>query len=429
MKFLITSKSPSSENVYRHIYENISGAIQSTDGSDLQWKLNLTSEMLNAKVNPDEDKSYFHKKGKNLHKLKIQLGFKCNFKCKYCNQRSYERMIPIEDQRTSSIDEFVNKLIRNVDSVDEILFMGGEPFVYIKTLDPLCKAIRTAFPNVRFTTITNGSLLDIEMADWCLKNRMNLTISHDGPYSSKYREGVDVLADSKSLAGIRHFIDRNKSENIGLDIRFNVVVTSDNWKLSELPKYFQEALQRTIPIQFESIAKLTTSTVDQVKPFDEESVNGLIMEILMGAMNGEKDNPLIALHRVANNLAKRIVSQTNLSTLSFYCDNAKKNTMAVDLKGNLLACHAFPSFKTGYSTIDQASEAECDIPIPWSKRADCQRCPVLASCLGGCPLQDQENHEITCRNLRIWHTGFFLAAWYQLFGTIIQSIDPIEDRK
>lgn len=427
MKFLIKSLEPTTSRLYSHVYDNINNKLQTFDGSPLVLKLKTKSESFFSQLNDNNDKSCFHTKIRQLRKLKIQLGFRCNFNCKYCNQRAYENAISINPEKHLDLTGFVEKIQANVESVSEILFMGGEPFVYIKTLDPLCKRLRSLYPDARFHTITNGSLIDVKVADWCIENRFNLTISHDGPQSSKYRDGIDILEDPKTLAGIRHYIDRNNGEKHGLEAQINVVVTADNWKLSELSDFFREKLQRDIRIQFESIAKLNETTVDQVDPFTNESVNGLIEEILMAGTDGRLDNPLGYFRRTANNLVQRIISETDLSRLKFYCDNSRRDTMAVDLQGNLLACHAYPSFRTGYATIDEMTTATCDIPRPWTSREDCQKCPLLVSCLGGCPLQGDVAHEITCRNLKIWHMGLFMVAWYQMLGTIIQTIEPMED--
>ncbi|MEY3739759.1 MAG: Ralstonia phage, partial [Pseudomonadota bacterium] len=117
--------------------------------------------------------------------LKIQLGLNCNFECTYCNQRYVPRT---EASAQESLDEFLRTLPtwftggkNGLGSGVRIEFWGGEPFVYWKTLKPLAERIKQDYPSIKFSVITNGSLLDLEKNDWLVKMGFTVSISHDGP--------------------------------------------------------------------------------------------------------------------------------------------------------------------------------------------------------------------------------------------------------
>lgn len=425
MKFKITSLR-ADECLQINYFDNLTLEVQDEKGRKNDFLSEANYPQFDTAFTDKDDRSFFHPKKKNLRKLKILIGLKCNFHCKYCPQREEERCLPRQIDSIAFVPEFLKRLEKCIESVDEILFMGGEPFVYIKLLGPLAKGLRKLYPNVRFYTITNASLLDVKMADWCIDNRVNLTLSHDGPSSSVYRDGKNWLEDPACLEGVRRFIDRSAKENLGLKVSVNVVVTPDNCELSALPIYFDRKIGRPVRINFESVVKLNETTADCVSDFNEETANRLISEIFLAGINTNKDNRLLCLTNLARRVVKRIVQGENLIHSQFYCVNARSDTMSVDLLGNLLACQAHSFAKVGYGPMENFATATTDIPIKWSSRDDCRKCPFLVSCLGGCPLQKGKSHEISCKNLKIWHMGLFLAAWYQIFQTTIVGIEPID---
>lgn len=425
MKFKIVSMR-ADECLQVNYFDNLTLDVWDSEGNRVDFPSEENTPKFDRIFTEGDDRSFFHPKKKNLRKLKILVGLKCNFHCKYCPQRAEERCLPTQIDSITFVPAFLKRLATCIESVDEILFMGGEPFVYIKLLNQLARGLRKLYPSVRFYTITNASLLDEKIADWCVDNRVSLTLSHDGPSSSQYRDGKDWLNDPKCLAGIRHFLDRVENEKLDLSASVNVVVTPDNCELSKLPEYFDQRIGRPIKINFESVVKLNEETVGAVAAFDDETANRLISEVFLAGIQPYADNRLICLTNLARRVVKRIVQGADLSRSQFFCGNARCDTMSVDLLGHLLACQAHSFAKVGYGPMELFSTATTDIPIKWSSRDQCRKCPFLVSCLGGCPLQSGKSHDISCKNLKIWHMGLFLAAWYQIFRTTIVGIEPAE---
>ena len=426
MKFKITSIRDNG-SLRTDIYDNIANTVIDSDGQVIDFRKDPHCDNMIRRAADEADKSAFHPKHADLRKLKIQLGFKCNFSCAYCTQRAYEKQIPIVIDSPSLVDSFIARLSRCVKSTKEILFMGGEPFVYLKLLKKLCPELRRLYPDARFHTITNGSLLTRDLADWCIDVGMNLTVSHDGPRFGEYRTGENILDRPEIIEGIRHFHDRAKAEGRDMLICFNVVVTPENRKLSDLPDYFRQKIGRDLPIQFESIVKLNEKTEAGVSPFDEKSSNELLNEMFTAGIDMSEDNRLSYFRNFAQRVSRRIAAGKSLCGIRFYCDNSRADTMSVDLRGHLLACQAYPYTLTGYGEMEEFASAVSSYPKTWDQRPNCGRCPFLVSCLGGCPLQTPKAHEISCGNLRIWHMGLFLIAWHLIFTAVITDITPLED--
>src|SRR5450830_2084532 len=110
--------------------------------------------------------------------LKIQLGLKCNYSCSYCLQSS-----SIEDASVAGLAD-TREFLSNLDSwlqeaPKRIQFWGGEPFVYWAHLKQLVPVLRDKFPDVMFSLITNGSMIDQEKIAFIDKYDITVRVSHD----------------------------------------------------------------------------------------------------------------------------------------------------------------------------------------------------------------------------------------------------------
>lgn len=407
-----------------NFYDNITNHIYDEDNNKINFDSNDWLAHHNCQFD-DGDKAKFYAKRRKLRKLKIQLGMKCNFHCKYCQQRKYDNEFIRDKCLPDMAIKFLHKISNAIESVEEILFIGGEPFVYIKILKLLISGLKGRFPNARFSTITNGSLINRDLAKWCIDNRLNLIISHDGYNFKKYRNERDIFDIPSVVEGIRYYYDQNILRRTGLKLSFNVVVSPENSNLTKIPCYFNEKIKREIPIQFESIVKVDELTASRISTFNDLSVNQLLSEMLRAGIDNSSDNRLRCLFDYGEKVVKRLVFCVNSNLLQYSCDNARKDVLSIDLNGNLLVCQSYPFVKTGYGRIEDIDHSTSNIPIRWSDRTNCKSCPYLISCLGGCPIQSEESHNLSCNNLRIWHAGLFVIAWYQLFHSVIMNIEPV----
>lgn len=428
MRFNIHTAHPVTGTRESFLYDNITSCLYTQNGSPV---LSFPNKGVIRK-NDNFDRAVYHKKIRQLRNLKIQVGLGCNLACRYCGQRNYvdtsERsvpIIPIRPNREPNIETFLVRLREQVDSVNSVVLLGGEPLLYMHRLVPLVRGLRASWPDARISTITNGTLLTREIADWLVDNRIHLFVSHDGPTSSLYRTGKNCFSDTTCLDAMRHYVDRSRREKLGLNLQISVVITPENTRLSDLQPWFEERLKRPCSLSFESIVRLNKKTRDSVRPFDSTSLGTLAVEVQKAFLN--PDSGLKSFISKADAVASRLIARTDLRTLRFGCDVAQENVLSCDLFGNLLACAPYPADKTAYGEIEDSTNALCDVLIPWDGRNTmrCADCPFLVSCLGGCAFQTNENHAISCMNLKYWHAIVLMAAWFRLFGTCIESIEPI----
>lgn len=125
------------------------------------------------------------------------LGFACNFKCKYCLQHA----LKTNDIRKTYnpdiipfIQELANKRKEHEKSPLHVQFFGGESLLYMDIIKDAVDKLKNDY--VYFSTITNGSLITSEIADWLNEHNFSIAISWDGRQTKKTRF-IDVIEQNK----------------------------------------------------------------------------------------------------------------------------------------------------------------------------------------------------------------------------------------
>ena len=423
MKFKITSKK-SDGTLLVHTYDNITQDIFTEE--DIPVFLDQDPRLKDFIENKSKNKDSLYKSTNNIG-LRITLGFNCNFNCKYCLENYTAKSIvkPIfivkESSLKEKVDNLINKLKNNLTKVNNITFWGGEPLVYLKTIKLLVPKLKELYPDVKFSTISNGSLITKEVAQYLLDNEIGLTVSHDGPTFSNYRDDKNPLEDPKVLEGLKYY--KEKAKEKGLFFGFNIVVTPDNSDLSKLHPYFARYFGDDVDINFEGIVKLSDFSKDVVKKFDSNTKKILLNNLIAFGSTVDGNHPYHSIRDYVSKLISRLV---NKQLYKNSCFVTNKNAVAVDMQGNLLICHGSDQ---SYGTLDtiKTSKFPNEYLHFWKDRKKCKECPMLVSCLGDCIMASDRDNELSCENHLIWHSGLFLAAWKLLFDSIITRIEPIKE--
>lgn len=103
--------------------------------------------------------TYIRKKYRlSIREAYIELGRKCNFKCRHCFQG--------EPQDVAITPEVVNALCDNILWIDELHFSGGEPMLYVDEMRMILKIFKKRRIKVNYLGITtNMSIQSQEFAD------------------------------------------------------------------------------------------------------------------------------------------------------------------------------------------------------------------------------------------------------------------------
>lgn len=426
MRFKIFAKNEHGINTV-HYFDNVSLDIENEDGIPVYLKDDPRCSRLLTTYTKDiaENKP---KAKDGIFGVRITLGFNCNFHCKYCHERAYaeknKRTIPIHVSTDEKANRLVDRLLSNLPNLQSITFWGGEPLVYLKTMKKIVALVKERKPDMVFSTITNGSLLTLSVAKWLYENKIGVTISHDGPSFNAYRDDLDPLDNAKVLEGILYLFQKAEEDNEPKMLpRFNIVVTPDNCDLQVFDDFFKKKLGRSVPFNFESIVKLDEESKSVVRAFDEASTKKLLNNIVAFGSTETNTHQWSCLRDTVTHVMQRLVSRSEIPSIS--CFVANSSFIPVDMDGNVLICHGAPQY---YCSIEDVNKVNFHIQHTWMDREDCTKCPFLVSCMGGCQLANDADHKIACENLKIWHSGFFIAAWKLLFGATIYRIEPIMEQ-
>lgn len=141
------------------------------------------------------------------------------------------------------------------------------------------------------------------------------------------------------------------------------------------------------------------------------------------------DNAISDLRRRVSFVLSELINRRNANEKLYPCNVADDDILATTLDGELLACHGSSAQKFKIGELDNFSEVSNTKVIPWTERNNCPECPFVLMCGGGCAIATNEDSEAGCENLKMWYSGLFVPAWFILFNTVIQTIEPLSEEE
>lgn len=133
---------------------------------------------------------------KTIKSASIDLTYKCNFRCKHCFNTSGEHSNGLHEMT----DEEVMHIAEDIVTLEpeSVCLCGGEALLRKELLFSACRTLKKG--NVNVSTVSNGFLIDTDVADSLKKCKMDLVqISIDGATSETHdwmrnKEGSFVQA-------------------------------------------------------------------------------------------------------------------------------------------------------------------------------------------------------------------------------------------
>jgi uncharacterized protein len=131
-----------------------------------------------------------------------------------------------------------------------------------------------------------------------------------------------------------------------------------------------------------------------------------------------------------NDIVQSIVERRPAKALGQKCGMDRPDSMAVDLRGNVLTCQNASatavapngeSHRIGHTSV--IKDILLTTAKHWSLREACSDCPVLQSCKGSCMFLEGQYWRAACINAFADHLPFFVAAIEHLTGYVVFYID------
>ena len=149
-----------------------------------------------------------------VRSLSINVAQVCNLKCTYCaagGDGTYAD--PVKTTHLPTIYDQIRALLHDVPTGESftITFFGGEPLIALETIEAIARFAKLQVAgreiDLRFTTITNGTLVTPNAAELLASLKCHVTVSIDGPpqvndVSRPTRGGLG--STGKTLIGIKN---------------------------------------------------------------------------------------------------------------------------------------------------------------------------------------------------------------------------------
>lgn len=337
----------------------------------------------------------------------IMLGRRCNFNCRYCMQlNSDQHLETLPTEINEDIYDFFRNILRSQNEPLTLHFYGGEPLVYFnKIKEIVSKTYR--YKNIKYSIITNGSLITKEISKFLNKYNFSVAVSWDGKQSidtrrkdvflenkdnifrcknlgisavlSHYAYPMEILEDIQEIdnlyrektgkhlsANIDEIFDTDLNDRTLLDVDYNRV-QKEITELTELTlKKMTNRLELNSPEEFESKYFIKTT-------FIEHYINSIRFQI----KNGINDSDICN------------------------CKNGY-SVLNLDLSGDLYSCHNC-DVKVGniytnfFKILENVRRTD---NTKYFKETMCKDCKAYILCQSGCKLISEEARKETYCKLK-----------------------------
>ena len=334
------------------------------------------------------------RKSRSPDTLKIQLGLACNFGCSYCSQASQVGAATMS--KTADVESFLRDLDVWLERPPRhIEFWGGEPLLYFAKLRALVPELDRRFPDAGFSMISNGSLLDEEIAEFILDWDIELAISHDGP--GQHVRGRDPFDDPDCLRWVRHlWAALGKRHRMS----FNAVLTPGNSDPVAIRQWFVDRIgDPDVTVSLEGVVSTyDAKTRHGVGTWTKAQYERMDADIVAAFESGDAFH-IPALRDKAFDLIDSLTTRRPSSALGQKCGMDRDDQLAVDLQSNVLTCqNVGAGGPHGIGTARAMDAVSLDTSTHWSLRRECATCPVLQLCRGSCMYLEGGDFAQSCDN-------------------------------
>ncbi len=419
-KFLITAVDSRTEKVVPLLYDNMDSSLTDLEGRSVVRTVDasLRAPAVIAPVTSRETPL-----GKTSPRiLKISLGLSCNYACEYCSQRFVARNVETNPDDISVFLASLDKWVLN--PPDAIEFWGGEPLVYIKTLKPLAQALREKFPAARFSAITNGSLLSPDINQWLDDLGFTVSVSHDGP--GQHVRGPDPLDDPQSREVILELYRRLAPKG---RFSFNAMLNRENQSRAAIQAFFVDLTGDSDVLigeggfvdAYDAGGIAQSLRPEEFHPFRRQAFHD-IRHGKAGRISSVRDRVM--------SFVNSLRFERPASSLGQKCGMDRVDSIAVDLKGNVLTCQNVSaaalapngeSHRIGHTS--ELGQVALKSATHWSHRKECPSCPMLQICKGACMFLQGPLWEASCDNAYSDALPIFAAGIEFLTGLVPVHIE------
>jgi uncharacterized protein len=311
------------------------------------------------------------------------------------NESNAKKMLMSREQAFQAVDHLIERSGRRHNL--QVTFFGGEPllnFQRIKDVVQYCKEAEQKNNKIfMFELITNGTLLDGEIADFVIENDMLLFVSLDGwrEMHNKQRPNINGKDYHERILRNAKRMDREyKKRKSKYTVKVRANLTPEFHDVRKVVDFFQSngfstigmsAIQDLPYSEGKTPGALSREQMKYIEKVSEE----MLVEGFGRIKQDERTGPYIT------KMLRKMVSSLSQyhSTMGVRC-GVGRNTNAVDVDGNIYPCHRYVNMEKYILGNTQTGMDEEKTKIYYRKliestRRTCSKCWIRPFCAGGCP--------------------------------------------
>jgi len=137
---------------------------------------------------------------KQFFGIQLDITNACNLRCSHCYHDNHKNDGALTYQQWLYVLEAYDVFLKKVHMSPRVTICGGEPFL-VKYLFSLLDQIRMKFPNCELKILTNGTLINDEIAQKLKKYALTIQVSVDGPDEIRHELIRGKSSFQKTMAG------------------------------------------------------------------------------------------------------------------------------------------------------------------------------------------------------------------------------------
>ena len=338
------------------------------------------------------EKSYFDKLREKLktdiHLMYLLVSQDCNLNCSYCFEE-----LPIREKRLMSVDvaeKAIDFFLKTATPKRKIIFYGGEPLLNKKIVKAAVNRVRayeTEKEPTELVVITNGTLVDKNIANLFSEKKVQVSVSIDGP-----QEFHDIARRDKAGRGSysRAIRGYNLLKDAGVNPSISCTIGEHNLEhLLSVGEFFADELKPST-VGFNLLIK-SGGNGKPSEEYSQQATKKLIETFELLRDHGIYED------RIMRRLEKICNKECYLKECAAY-----GNQIVVRYDGKVGPCHAFAPTGQFFAGDIRSEDFSLNQEIfgMWAKRNQlnnkfCEECPAITLCGGGCAYNaNTENGDI-----------------------------------
>lgn len=310
----------------------------------------------------------------------------CNLRCKYCFEENSvhnnhcEQNMSLEVALTAA-RKYVHYIKNNKISNPQIIFYGGEPLVNWNVIKSVIEYLKKEIDDITFSIVTNGTLINDDIASFLHDNKIDVGISIDGPLHINDKNRIFRNSTESVYLSVIDKIQilKKHSVNFGLSITVSEAIIEHQ---DEVIKWIKENDVQNIFYNLLHYGK------------KEEGWESFYEKLSQYLIKSHED--LVESSVFDGRISRKIDSLLDKRFKFADCAAIGANQLTIKPNGDVTICHGFvktDKYLLGNIMHDEIAEL---IEHPSSKtwvemspilREECLTCEAIYVCGAGCSMQ------------------------------------------